>query len=109
MVLAMSRPFKHPKTGIYWFRKRVPADLVPILGRHEVTESLETRDASEAKQLHAKVLRNHEVRWANLRARPRYISEREAHGDGAAFYEKWAAIHQDDPSLEGLWHPEYYH
>ena len=25
MVLGMSRPWKHPKTGVYWFRKVVPS------------------------------------------------------------------------------------
>ena len=27
MALAMARPWKHPKTGVYWLRKRVPDDL----------------------------------------------------------------------------------
>lgn len=27
MVLSMARPFKHPKTGVYWFRRAVPKDL----------------------------------------------------------------------------------
>ena len=27
MALAVARPWKHPKTGIYWLRKRVPDDL----------------------------------------------------------------------------------
>ena len=35
MVLLMSRPFKHPKTGIFWLRKRVPKDLVALLG-HDI-------------------------------------------------------------------------
>ncbi|MHA6646208.1 hypothetical protein [Mesorhizobium sp. A623] len=32
MVLLMARPFKHPKTGIYWFRKRVPNTLCEHVG-----------------------------------------------------------------------------
>jgi hypothetical protein len=64
MVLAISRPFKHPRTGVYWFRKRVPAGLVSVLGRREVTESLGTRDPVEAKQKFAELLRDHEVQWA---------------------------------------------
>jgi hypothetical protein len=108
MVLAMSRPHKHPKTGIYWFRKRVPADLVALVGCQEVTESLRTRDSAEAKQRYAELLREHEVRWANLRKEPRNLTEREAHGIAAVFYEKWMALHRDDPSLEVLWQPDYY-
>lgn len=40
MVLMMSRPFKHPKTGVYQFRKAVPKDLRPILGKVEEKRSL---------------------------------------------------------------------
>lgn len=27
MVLSMPSPFKHPATGVYWYRQRVPARL----------------------------------------------------------------------------------
>jgi len=30
MVLAMGRPVKHRKTGVYWFRKRLPADIAAL-------------------------------------------------------------------------------
>ncbi len=33
MALAMSRPYKHPKTGIYWLRKVVPEPLRAIVGK----------------------------------------------------------------------------
>lgn len=36
MVLAMGRSVKHRKTGVYWFRKRVPADIAVLTGRREV-------------------------------------------------------------------------
>jgi hypothetical protein len=62
MALAMARPWKHPKTGIYWLRKRVPDDLRPILGKREEKASLGTRDAAEAKRLHAQALSELEQR-----------------------------------------------
>ncbi|WP_182422373.1 DUF6538 domain-containing protein [Aureimonas sp. ME7] len=108
MVLAMSRPHKHPRTGIYWFRKRVPTDLVAVVGRKEVTESLETRDPVEAKLRHAKALQEYEARWATMRAGARSLTEREAHGLATVFYEKWIDLHRDNPSLEVVWHPEHY-
>lgn len=40
MALAMSGPWKHPKTGIYWFRKRVPKELRALLGKTEEKQSL---------------------------------------------------------------------
>src|SRR5215213_2492766 len=100
MVLAMCRPFKHPRTGIYWVRKRVPADLVGMVGRREVTASLGTRDPTEAKQRLALVLTEHEVRWTNMRAGQRNLTERQAHGLAAVFYDKWVALHRDDPDWE---------
>ncbi|WP_459080512.1 DUF6538 domain-containing protein [Mesorhizobium sp. A623] len=36
----MARPFKHPKTGIYWFRKRVPNTLREHVGKLEEKVSL---------------------------------------------------------------------
>jgi hypothetical protein len=108
MVLLMSRPHKHPRTGIYWFRKRVPADLVSVVGRNEVTQSLNTRDPAEAKRRYADVLREHEARWENLRRGERNLTEREAHGLASDFYERWIVLHKDDPSSELLWHPEHY-
>lgn len=67
MALAMSRPWKHPTTGIYWLRKRVPDELRAIVGKREEKLSLRTRDPAEAKQRHLKVLAEIETRWANLR------------------------------------------
>jgi hypothetical protein len=68
MVLAMSRPWKHPKTGIYWLRKGVPDDLRAAVGKREEKFSLKTRDPVEAKRLHAQALIEIEQRWSNLRA-----------------------------------------
>ena len=48
----MAQPFKHPQSGVFYFRRRVPEDLRPALGR-EYKRSLQTRDANEAKGKHA--------------------------------------------------------
>ena len=48
----MAQPFKHPQSGVFYFRRRVPDDLRPALGM-EYKRSLKTRDASEAKGRHA--------------------------------------------------------
>jgi hypothetical protein len=109
MVLAMSRTHKHPKTSIYWFRRRVPADLVRVAGRKEVTRSLDTRHPAKAKQRYAEVLQEHETRWASLRRGSRDLTEREAHGLAAVFYEHWLTLHRDNPSLREVeWDPRHY-
>jgi hypothetical protein len=74
MTLSMTRPQKHPDSGYYWFRKRVPDDLRDLIGKREEHFSLGTRDPSEAKRLHALKLAEIEERWANLRAGQRPLS-----------------------------------
>ncbi|MGE5387637.1 MAG: DUF6538 domain-containing protein, partial [Hyphomicrobiales bacterium] len=78
MALAMARPWKHPKTGIYWLRKRVPDELRSLLGKREEKRSLGTRDPEQAKRRHAQALAELEDRWANLQAGPTTLTEREA-------------------------------
>jgi hypothetical protein len=63
----MARPRKHPDSGFWWFRKRVPDDLRDVIGKREERSSLGTRDPSEAKRLHALKLAEVEERWSNLR------------------------------------------
>lgn len=47
MILAMSRPWKHPKSGVYWLRKRVPDDLLMLVSKRGETHvgNAETRHA----------------------------------------------------------------
>ena len=47
----MPNLLKHRKTGIWYFRKIIPADVQKRLGRKEVMESLGTRDRLEAVRL----------------------------------------------------------
>ena len=45
----MPEPFKHPKSGVYYYRRVVPAPLRPVLGRTEFRISLGTKSLREAK------------------------------------------------------------
>ncbi len=60
MVLAMARPFRHPKTGMYWLRKVVPAPLRAVVGKRELVASLGTKDCAEAKAKAAPALERFE-------------------------------------------------
>jgi hypothetical protein len=51
MPLAMTRPYPHPKTGVYWLRKVVPAALRAAVGKRELVQSLGTKSPREAKAL----------------------------------------------------------
>jgi len=49
---SMTTPWKHPKTGVYYFRRAIPAELREIIGRgRELKRSLGTKCPREAKRL----------------------------------------------------------
>lgn len=48
MVL-IAQPFRHPDSGIYYLRRRVPDDLRHIIGKTEIRRSLNTRHHQQAK------------------------------------------------------------
>jgi integrase len=50
-MTAMSYLHRHPRSGIYWFRRGVPADLRKTIGKREIKKSLATTDVREAKTL----------------------------------------------------------
>lgn len=123
MVLAMSRPSRHPKTGIFWLRKRVPSDVVARVGRAIEYFSLQTRDPGEAKKRHAEALARLEARWAELRrgepaaglgattdASPssRSLSEREAGERAGWMYAHWLGLHRENPSQQRFWPTDLY-
>ena len=103
MPLAMSRPWKHPSSGVYWLRKGVPEDLRKLVGKREEKRSLQTRDPAEAKRRHAEALAEIEARWANLRAGPKALTEREAHQMAVLIHDRWLQQHIDNPSQQTAW------
>jgi hypothetical protein len=105
MPLAMARPWKHPKTSIYWLRKRLPDDLLRLVGKREEKRSLRTRDPVAAKRLHAAALADIELRCSNLRSPPKALSEREAF-EAVALGDWWIAQHCDNPSAQKAWKTE---
>lgn len=106
MALAMSRPWKHPKTGVYWLRKRVPHDLLAVIGKPEAKRTLGTKDPEEAKRRHSAALVELEAQWANLRAGPRTLSEVEAHALVAYLYGELTEHYRDNPSEQKFWRVE---
>ncbi|UPF04914.1 site-specific integrase [Pseudomonas mosselii] len=45
----IAQPFRHPVSGIYYLRRRVPDDLRHIIGKTEIRRSLNTRHHHQAK------------------------------------------------------------
>jgi integrase len=63
----MAQPFRHPKTGIFQLRRKVPEELRAALGR-EFKRSLRTRDPHEAKARFAAAWAESEQAFASARA-----------------------------------------
>jgi hypothetical protein len=101
----MGRPTKHPKTGVYWLRKRVPADIEVLIGRKVITK---TRDPEEAKRKHAEILAELEAHWARLRKGSQPISDREAHLLAKQVGDRWFATFAENPTDQRLWHADLY-
>ncbi|WP_370462857.1 DUF6538 domain-containing protein [Ruegeria sp. PrR005] len=59
----MPRPVKDKKSGIYYVRVRVPADLLATVGRAEISKSLRTREPAEAKERFAVEYAAMQRRW----------------------------------------------
>lgn len=51
---AVTYVWRHPKTGIYYFRRGVPARLRLAIGKTMTLASLGTKDVAEAKRLAVK-------------------------------------------------------
>lgn len=97
MGLRMATPWKHPDSGIYWLRRRVPSDLVSVVGRREEKLSLRTRDPGEAKTAYLKAAAEIEGRWANLRKGYKRVSHKEAVAIAGEFYRELVGAHENDP------------
>ena len=108
MALRMPQPWKHPKTGIYHFRRAVPKDLWTVVGKREEKETLGTKDVTVAKRRFVEALVQCEERWANLRVGARRLTESEAHKLAAGIHDRWLLIYGDNPTSQLTWHPEWF-
>jgi len=99
----MTRPTRHPQTGIYRLRRRVPKDLQAILGKTEEKRSLGTKDPEEAKIRFVQALTEIDARWASLRRGQRTLSEQDAHALAKQVYADWLAKHAANPSQPTTW------
>ncbi|RRN76003.1 DUF6538 domain-containing protein [Agrobacterium deltaense] len=103
MVLQMPRPFKHPKTGVYYFRVRVPVDLVTQFGKSEVKISLRTKDPTLAKQRFSEKQREFEARCKAFRAKPEVLPHRQIVALAGKLYLEFMAPLEDEPGEPEHW------
>lgn len=104
MILPMSRPSKITKSDTYYFRKRVPADLVGIIGRSEIRISLRTKDPVLAKELFREKEQEIENEWRSLRATPEVLSHRKIVALSGVLYREYVELLADEAGEPELWH-----
>ncbi len=120
MIIGMSRPWRHPQTGSFYYRARLPAELaathhgssitVEVSGvpttiklRDIVKVSLRTKDTGEARLRHSAVQEQLEQRWASARGRAIKLTSREVSGYAGIWYRDLVLTHQDDPGSVAGW------
>ncbi len=115
MALRMARPIKHPTSGMYLFKQRVPSDLalsargrvaLPLDGKDVsvaisagyVQMSLRTKDAAIAASRHVEADAALRRYWQAIRSGPRPLSHRQAVAVSAdAYRDRIGEI--DDPAM----------
>ncbi|SDR63796.1 Site-specific recombinase XerD [Rhizobiales bacterium GAS113] len=120
MVLSMSQPWKHPKTGVWYFRGRVPAELRDKLKGRKLSlrvggedrtvtlsefakVSLGTKDNGEAKLRHAAVQSQLQERWAAAAKGPVSLSHEEIMALAGVGYRDLVSEFRSDPGDSEGW------
>ncbi len=122
MVIRMPRPWSHPKTGMFYFRARIPADIsnkvlgesltVVIadgvvsktkLGPGPVKLSLHTKDSRVAKVRHASVEALIQKRWDAVRQGPAELSHKQLRALAGEWHRALVRQHEDEPGSEVGW------
>ncbi|MBH3338435.1 site-specific integrase [Pseudomonas mendocina] len=85
----MTKPWKHPRSGIFYLRREVPEDIRQIIGKREWKVSLRTRDFATARPRFAsELIRCEDIFFAareQLAGRPRVLAS-----DAPKLADRWA-------------------
>lgn len=123
MVLLMARPWKHPESGFYYVRLRIPQDVRAVarglkiklpeeagnggieLGPNTqlVKASLRTRDLQDAKARYAAAFSHLSSLWKSLRDGPQHLSQKQIIALAGDFRRRAVAKWDDEPGPPGIW------
>jgi integrase len=101
MALAMTRPYKHSKTGVYWLRKVVPEVLRAAIGKRELVQSLGTKDPKEARAKAPAVIAAFEAVLEAARAGGDRLTLKEITALCGEWYRAECELWGDDPDQVG--------
>lgn len=120
MVLSMPSPFKHPSTGVYWYRQRVPARVAsaakgklvtvtvdghpssPTLGA-DIKVSLPTKSPAEAKRLALEAQAEFDRIWLSFENGPVRLTLRQITALAGEMYHVIRVVLEDDPGAAAEW------
>ncbi len=103
MVLQIARPYKHPKTGVYYFRQHVPTDLRRLIGDKIVSRSLRTKDPQEAKLANAAEVQKQAMIWERHRKQPEPIPHAQIVALSGILYRDYMAMMQLELGGTQIW------
>lgn len=120
MVLPMPSPYKHPSTGIYWLKQRVPArllarakgelvtvtvDEVPCMVKvgEYIKVSLRTKDAAEAKRRGYEAEGEFSRIWLSFESGPVRLTLKQITALAGEMYHTIRAVLEDDPGEAAQW------
>ena len=101
--MAMSRPHKNPKTGVYYFRQKVPADLRKLVGKAAVGWSLRTKDPAIAKARHPEAAAKQATIWQSMRAVPGALPHKQIMALVGRYRAQLDADLEDEPGEVAIW------
>jgi integrase len=119
----MAHPWKHPTSGFYYVRERIPRDVLALArgsrivlpesagggvisitaAAQHVKASLRTRDKREVVGRHASALAHLEKTWDGLRRGTRTLTHREAVALAGEWYREVVADHEEEPGPHEGW------
>ena len=103
MAFRMATPYRHPKTGVYWFRKAVPTALQAAVGAKMFQRTLDTKDPEEARRRFVQVAADVQEHWAALLVVPDRMTPRARLALAGEFYRWSVARHTEDPGKPDHW------
>lgn len=119
MVKAMPDPFIPKHSTVYWYRQRVPKDVISAAAGRSVSVnvdgvtrplkvgaalkvSLGTKDPAQAKLRARDVQDQFDLIWASFRSDEVTLSFKQAVALAGEVYRDWAAL-EDNPGSPGMW------